>query len=322
MASLLADALHQPASLAEPPAAPAPAKQGGKTSSTSGGKAAAAAAAAGVQPAAVSLQLLLDLDLVELPWEALSEIRRTCGSVGRCFSLAQLRDLLLLPQVQPKRHVTSARVWHVQTQAVARCDNICHYACSSPAEQLSWSAEIDTKVWGKSMLNVRVYTVSTCTGFVQAGGVQQGPDAPAALDLARLSYLVDPLHHMSAVTERPGCYAAPLIPCFRWGQAFLMKCAAAVLPLLSLCWLLVEQLLAASICPTPMFTCPDDHVGVAVADRGTVQHLKTQQLSQALKLRSLDCLNCSTVNLVQCTGFATTAFTNQSAHVYVYAGSS
>jgi hypothetical protein len=155
----------------------------------------------------------------------------------------------------------------VQIQAVARCDDICHYACSSPAEQLSWSAEIDTKVWGKSMLNVRVYTVSTSTGFVQAGGVQQGPDAPAALDLARLSYLVDPLHHMSAVTERPGCYAAPLIPCFRWGQAFLMKCAAAVLPLLSLCWLLVEQLLAASICPTPMFTCPDDHVGVAVADR-------------------------------------------------------
>lgn len=97
------DALHQPASLAEPPAAPAPAKQGGKTSSTSGGKAAAAAAAAGVQPAAVSLQLLLDPDLSDLPWEALSEVRRTCGSVGRCFSLAQLRDLLLPPQVMGKQ---------------------------------------------------------------------------------------------------------------------------------------------------------------------------------------------------------------------------
>jgi hypothetical protein len=75
-----------------------------------------------------------------------------------------------------------------------------------------------------------VYTLCPrAPAFVQAGGVQQGPDAPAALDLARLSYLVDPLHHMSAVTERPGCYAAPLLPCFRWEQTVLLKRATAVL---------------------------------------------------------------------------------------------
>ena len=56
--------------------------------------------------------------------------------------------------------------------------------------------------------------------------VQQVPTSdvaaagPAAVcDIGRLSYLVDPLHHMSAALERPGYYAAPLLPGFRCGAA-------------------------------------------------------------------------------------------------------
>jgi hypothetical protein len=62
---------------------------------------------------------------------------------------------------------------------------------------------------------------------------QQGPDVAAAAaaaaeagqpvvwEVSRSSYLVDPLHHMSAATERPGPYAAPLLQTFRWVRPLL-----------------------------------------------------------------------------------------------------
>jgi hypothetical protein len=58
----------------------------------------------------------------------------------------------------------------------------------------------------------------TCPPQLPGGGVSDdaaGASVPAVLDVRQLSYLVDPLCHMSSVVEQPGCYAAPLIPSFR-----------------------------------------------------------------------------------------------------------
>lgn len=160
LAAVLADALRQqqqqPVPAAEAPAAVAAAATGTKKST--GTKATAAAAPAeAVPPALLSLQLLLDPELCHLPWEALPVLRHSCGSIARCFSLAQLQQVMQPPQAT-----------------------------------------------------------------VQAGQQSRGladPSASAApaavLDLNRLGYLVDPLHHMSSSAEHHGCYAAPLLPCFR-----------------------------------------------------------------------------------------------------------
>lgn len=159
VSALLQDTLKLQPPPAQPAAAPAPAKQG-KTTSTSGGKASTAAIAASAQPVPISLQLLMDPALCELPWEALPVVRRSCGSVARCLSLAQLQQLLVPPQT------LLGLQQQQQQQAV----------------------------------------------------VDAGAEAmqPVGWDVGKIGYLVDPLHHMSSTTERPGCYAAPLLPTFRY----------------------------------------------------------------------------------------------------------
>lgn len=156
VASLLSDTL-KPSTPVDTPASSgaSAAKQGTKATSTSGSKAdkaaAATAAGAGGQPVPLSLQLLLDPGLCDLPWEALSVVRGNCSSVARCLGLAQLQELVCPPQ----------------TPGVGVSDD----AAAS---------------------------------------------VPAVLDGRQLSYLVDPLCHMSGSMEQPGCYAAPLIPSFRY----------------------------------------------------------------------------------------------------------
>jgi hypothetical protein len=157
LAALLTDALQMRITLPRVASA-APAAKQGKSTSTSGGKAlAAAAAAVSPQPVPLDLQLLLDPMLCELPWEALSVVRRSCGSITRCLSLAQLQQLLVPPQTLLLAH---------QQQQGSAVD------AAEPAQPVGW-------------------------------------------EVGKLSYLVDPLHHMSSTAEWPGCYAAPLLQTFK-----------------------------------------------------------------------------------------------------------
>lgn len=137
-----------------------------KGTSTSGGKASTAAAAASTQaqPVPISLQLLLDPALCELPWEALPVVKASCGSIARCLSLAQLQQLLVPPQA----------------------------------------------LLGSSQQQQQQGSDAAAAAAAEVG-------QPVVWDVSKSSYLVDPMHHMSAVSERPGPYAAPLLQTFRWG---------------------------------------------------------------------------------------------------------
>lgn len=89
--------------LAVPPAAACPTEAPpATTTKPAGGKAAATGQQQQQQqqhPRQVSLQLLLDPELCCLPWEALTVVKAKCGSVARCFSLAQLQSLLQPPRL-------------------------------------------------------------------------------------------------------------------------------------------------------------------------------------------------------------------------------
>lgn len=171
VSALLQDTLKLQLPPAQPAAAQAPAKQG-KATSSSGGKTFTAASAASAQPVPISLQLLVDPALCELPLEALPIVRHSCGSIARCLSLAQLQQLLVPPQ-------TLLGLQQQQQLAV----------------------------------------------------VDAGAEAtqPVGWDVGKLSYLLDPLHHMSSMTERPGCYAAPLLPTFRYDACCHLQCTIHIL---------------------------------------------------------------------------------------------
>lgn len=88
VSGLFQEAMQQPVITTE---APAPAAK----PSTKASKSAAAppAGPSGAAPVPLGIQLLLDLQLCELPWEALPALRQSCGSIARCVSLAQLQHL-------------------------------------------------------------------------------------------------------------------------------------------------------------------------------------------------------------------------------------
>lgn len=92
LSGLLQEAMQQPVIPVE---APAPAAKPGTKASKSA--AASPAGPLGAAPIPLGIQLLLDLQLCELPWEALPTLRQSCGSIARCVSLAQLQHLQQQP---------------------------------------------------------------------------------------------------------------------------------------------------------------------------------------------------------------------------------
>jgi hypothetical protein len=123
-----------------------------------------------------SVLLLLDGGLADLPWEALPALRATCASVARCFSAALTRHLLFPP-------------------AAAACGA----AGPLPAAPASPATQRPASTAGASK-------GASGAGLAVPKESHQAAAPVPVVDLARLTYIVDPLHEESDAAQPPGAW--------------------------------------------------------------------------------------------------------------------